>query len=636
MDAHVIRFGVFQLDTASGELQKQGLKIRLPDQSFQILKLLLSRPGEVVTREELQRALWTGDTFVDFELGLNSAVRKLREALNDSAESPRFVETLPRRGYRFIGSLTAPTAIPAAAAREIEPDTAQVPPSADAAPVAASSWTGSRLSVLALGALATLVAVAAFAYQRGGFQALRAPAGEAPIRSIVVLPFENLTGDPAHDYLVDGVTELLTAHLAQVSDLAVTSRTTAREYNVTGKRLPDIGIDLGVDGVVEGAVMRSGGSVRVTAKLIRAATDRHVWTHTYDGDLAQLPAVQRQIAADVAAAAGRPAGQLARAHDSIDPRAYDLYLKGLAARGMGGYAGLRTAAEYFEQAVAIDPGFAEGHAALGLAEVQFLWGGPLSPREIIPKAEAATRRALELDEASPQAHRALGQILGLYYWRWDESLKALERAVQLQVDRAELAEPLSTALLRAGRLREALTAAERGRQLDPRSFNAQLGLGTTYRAIGEYDRALTEIHRALAMSPGHTRAHFQLGVTYVAMGRLDEAIPELERAARSPQSRNLRMEAYLAYAYAMAGRTREAREGLKHLESQRREQYVSSFGIALIHDALGNKEAALDALQRAHDERAVEFAQPAQYPPFRTIANEPRFQAVMDSVGLPR
>jgi tetratricopeptide (TPR) repeat protein len=203
---------------------------------------------------------------------------------------------------------------------------------------------------------------------------------------------------------------------------------------------------------------------------------------------------------------------------------------------------------------------------------------------------------------------------------------------------AQPGEPAATAgtsLVRRGRIAEAIAAAERGRTLDPLSFGAQVNVGTAYRSAGQHDRAIMEFRRALTMSPGNTRAHFQLGATYAAMGRLDDAIRELE-AARSPQGRNWRFEAYLGYAYAAAGRTPDARRVLQELELRRRDQYVSSFGIALIHDALGEKAPALAALERAYEDRAVEFAQMAQYPPFRTIAAEPRYAAVMRGVGVPR
>jgi tetratricopeptide (TPR) repeat protein len=347
--------------------------------------------------------------------------------------------------------------------------------------------------------------------------------------------------------------------------------------------------------------------------------------------------LQQQIASDVAVASGRrpPAAAGRRTH-AINPRAYDAYLKGLTARGLQRHEGFQRAVGYLEEAIAIQPDFAEAYAALAMTQLQFLYGGPFSPRETIPKAEAAVRTALQLDESLVEAHRAWGQILSAYYWRWDDSDKALARAAELHGGSEEVSPALSLSLSRRGRFKEAIAAAERGRKLDPLSFNAQVGVGTAYRAAGQHDRALAELRRALAMSPGNTRGHFQLGVTFVTMGRLDDAIRELEPAARSAQGHNSRIEAYLGYAYAAAGRVKDARDVLKELEAHRREQYVSSFGIALIHDALGEKAAALAALERAFQDRAVEFGQKSQYPPFKTIASEPRVQAMMQQVGLPR
>jgi TolB-like protein/DNA-binding winged helix-turn-helix (wHTH) protein/tetratricopeptide (TPR) repeat protein len=628
----MFRFGVFELDTGSGELRRHGLKIRLPEQSFQILKVLLSRPGEVVTREELQRVLWTSDTFVDFEVGLNSAVRKLREALDDSAENPRFIETLPRRGYRFIATVTAPaeestaTSDPAQVAEDVA-----VPSAASAPRSRVVIWSAAALVVVAV------VAAAGVVYQRGGFEALRAGPATEPIRSLVVLPFENLTGDAGQDYFVDSVSDALTSHLARVPSLDVISRTTARQLKRSDKHVRQIGNELQVEGVLEGSVVRSGAGVRITAQLIRTATDRHVWAQTYESDLSHMIALQQRIAAEVAVAAGRPVPRAAGARTAkvINPRAYDAYLKGLTARGLQRHDGFRTAVGYFEEAVAIQPDFAEAYAALALTQVQFLYGGPLSPHETIPKAEAAARKALQLDDTLADAHRALGQIFSLYYWRWDEGDKAFQRAASAG-GREELSEAGVGSLIRRGRFEEAVAAAERGRKLDPLSLNAQMAVGTAYGAARQYDRAINELRRALEMSPGRNRVHFQLGVTFLAMGRLDDAIRELEAAARTPQGHNSRMEAYLGYAYAAAGRTHDARKVLNELESHRRDQYVSSFGIALIHDALGEKEPALAALQRAYEDRAVEFALMAQYPPFKTIATDPRFEAVMRQVGLPR
>ena len=649
MDSHsstagVVRFGVFELDTRSGELRRHGLKVRLPHQSFQILRLLLTRPGDVATRDELRQALWTSETFVDFDVGLNSAIRKLREALDDSAEDPRFVETLPRRGYRFIGTVDLPEVDGTGpeARTETGPEAAAVP--TEPGVVAPSATRRSGVPVRAAwiaGGLFLTAAIAALGvvYARGGFAGSRAGTAAAPIRSIVVLPFENLTGDAAQDYFADGVTDALTTYLAQVDGLEVISRTSARLYKQPNVRLSAIGEELKVDAVLGGAVVRSGDRVRISAQLVDAATDRHVWARNYDDELSHILTLQQRIASDIAVAVGRRAAApstRARGRQTVDPEAYDAYLKGLTARGLQRYEGYRDAVMYFEEALATQPDFAEAHAALAQAQLQFLFGGPFSPRETIPKAETAARKALDLDETLAGAHRTLGQILTLYYWKWDEGDKEFQRAAELSNRLGESAEMAGTALIRSGRFAEAVESAVRERDRDPLSFGAQVNVGTAYRAAGQHDRAVGELRRAVAMNPGNTRGHFQLGVTYVAMGRIDDAIAALEIAVRSKQARNLRLEAYLGYAYAAGGRTLDARRVLSGLESLRREQYVSSFGIALIYDALGEKAPALAALERAYAERAVEFAQMTQYPAFTTIASEPGFQATMQRIGLPR
>ena len=345
---HVVRFGVFELDTLSGELHRHGLKIRLPDQSFQILRLLLGRPGEVVTREELRNALWTSETFVDFDVGLNSAIRKLREALDDSPHNARFIETLPRRGYRFIAPVFPLAVNPAG-------------DSQTAAETVAPSGRGARAGWIAGGLLLTAaIAALGVAYARGGLARLRAGTEPAPIRSLVVLPLENVTGSSA------------------------TSR---------------------------------------------------------------------------------------RGRRAVHPEAYDAYLKGIKTLGSRRYEDFRTAVAYFEEAVARQPDFAEAHAALAQAQVQFLHVG-LAPREAIPKAEAAARKAIELDETLPIAHRALGMTLTFFHWKWDEGEKEFQRARELSGGSDEPSAAASLSLIRNGRFAEALAEAERARERDPRSFNA--------------------------------------------------------------------------------------------------------------------------------------------------------------------
>jgi len=616
----VFRFGVFELDSQSGELRRHGLKIRLPDQSFQILQELLSRPGEVVTREDLRRQLWTSDTFVDFDVGLNSAIRKLREALEDSADSPRFVETLPRRGYRFIAPVK-----PAIDQPIQEPGTSVVP---------LSNSRFSRRWFAGAVAVALTVAAAAFVYQRIGSD--RSSAGITPgqIRSLAVLPFENLSGDPGQDYFVDGVTDALTTELAQVTGLRVISRTSSMQYKHAAKVMPVIGQELDVDAVLEGAIVRTGDHVRITQQLIHAKTDRHLWARSYEGEVGDMIALQRQISRGIVAAIDSRltlASRTGTAVSSINPQAYDSYLRGLAVEGRGTDEGFQTAVAYFEAAVRKQPDFAAAYAAMARSQLQLLYVGSHAPRETIPKAEAAARKAIQLDESNPQGHRTLGRILQVFYWKWDDGAKEVRIAAKLHADRIDAEATPVARLIWSGRLAE---AAARARKSDPVSFDAFMGAARAFRTKGQYDQAIEGFRRALEVDP-HPRAHFELGATFVVMGRPDEAIGELEAAVNQSRG-NPRFQGYLGYAYAAAGRPLDARRVLQELEARAQREYVSSFGIALIYDALGNKERALAAFERACQDRAVELEQMKINPPFKTIGSDSRFQAAVNTLGLPR
>ena len=618
----VLRFGIFELDTQSGELRRHGLKVRLPEQAFQILRLLLERPGDVVTRDELRGRLWTSDTTVDFDVGLNSAIRKLRDALDDSAENPRFVETLPRRGYRFIAPLTPPAVedvpdLPASTAAESGSRTRR-------------EWIGGGL-LLAFASLAVAL-VFASTWREGISTAIE----EGRIRSLAVLPFENLTGDPARDYFADAMTDLLTTELAQVGGFDVISLTSAMQYEGSKQPLTAIGQALNVDGLVAGAIIRSGPRVRITVRLIHAATDRHVWAKSYESQASGAVGLERDIGRAITAAiTGRPASPShagAAARPAINPEAYDAYLKGMAAAGQQSSDGMRTAVGHLEEAVAMEPEFAAAYAAMAHIQLQSLYGGPLSPREVIAKAEPNARKAMKLDDTLAQPHRTLGIILQSFYWQWDEGDKELRRARDVNGKSGETAR---AELLRTGRFEEAVAVAERSLRLDPLSFNAHVDKALAHRAAGDYDSAVAGIRRALEVFPRQPRGHFQLGVTLLFMGRIAEAISEFETAVGLSRA-NTRFQAYLGYAYAAAGRPADARKVLHELESRARQQYVSWFGMALIRDALGEKEPALAAFERAYQDHAVEFAQMNQYPPFKAIASDARFQAVMRLVERPR
>jgi TolB-like protein/DNA-binding winged helix-turn-helix (wHTH) protein len=336
------RFADFEFDPTSGELRKDGLKVRLQEQPFQILTLLLKRPGEVVTREQVRQALWPGDTFVDFDVGLNSAVKRLRDALSDSADSPRFVETLPRRGYRFIAPLEPPP--------EALPAMPETPPRPTLPPRSRlRSWGGASAVVATVALVAGLIAT-------GTWPRLRGQLASAPIRSLAVLPFENLTGDTEQDYFVDGMTDAVITDLAQVRALRVISRTSVTQYKLAKKALPRIADELGVDAVVEGTVSRSGDRVRVTAQLIQAATDRHLWAQSYDRELRDVLGLQTEVAAAIAQAIQvklQPdeKRRMTRTQAPVRPEAYEAYLKGRFYWSKRSAESSLKAVGYFQQAI---------------------------------------------------------------------------------------------------------------------------------------------------------------------------------------------------------------------------------------------------------------------------------------------
>jgi TolB-like protein/DNA-binding winged helix-turn-helix (wHTH) protein len=594
------------LDVRTRELRKRGVKVSLPDQPFQVLRLLLEHPSEVVTRDELRQRLWPADTFVNFDLSLNSAVRKLREALGDSAEHPTFIETLPRQGYRFIAPVerSGPADV--------------TPPGARSAlrrprPRAQLLWAIGALVLAAGAALTVWIARSG----RAEYRALGIP----HIRSIAVLPLRNLTGDPAREYVADGMTAGLIAQLAQVGTVPVVSGTSSMHYKGAPKRLPEIARELNVDALVEGTAALSEGKVHLNVRLIHAATDRPLWAHGYERDAKDVLAVQAEVARAIVAAvqnASEPSPS-ASSTPVVRPDAYDLYLKGIAVTGRNNPEGFRLAVSYFEQAIATQPDFAQAYGKLALTWTQFLFSGSMAPDEVLPKAEAAARKALALDGTVGDARKTLAITRRVY-------------GDQAGAD-AELDTSSPDWLIRQNRFENALIAAERNHQRDPLSVNDLVGLASALRRTGHGARAIAELQKALALEPGRANVLFQFGATCVLAGETKAGIAQLEQAVARSSQRNQRYLAYLGYAYARDGRLRESRQVLQELLARRERQYVSSFGIALLHDAFGHKAAALAALDRASREHAFEFTQLDLYPPFKTLAAEPRYQELMRAWG---
>lgn len=625
------RFGPFQFDPRSGELRRDGTTVRLQEQPFQILKLLLAQPGEVVTREEMRRALWPGDTFVDFDVGLNSAVKRLRDALHDSADAPRYVETLPRRGYRFVAPLLPPPDATAPSEPALAAEPTPVPVAAvstPARPARPRSW------ILPATASAAALAVAAAALLGAR---VRPPAAASPgIRSLAVLPFQNLTGDPEEEYFVDGVTEALTTDLAQVHALTVISRTSAMLYRKPDKPLPVIGQELGVDAVVEGAVSRSGDQVRITAQLIEARTDRHLWARTYDGELKDVLALQGEVATAIAQAVEaeiRPEERSRLAPTAtVAAGAYESYLKGRFYWRMRGRENMVTAAGYFERAILEDPAFAPAYSGLSDFHRQSVNFGLARPLDAMPKAEVAARKAVELDDALAEAHASLAGVLYRFRWDWAGADREFRRALALDPSSAETRRAYAVYLLTTHRDEEALGQMRRALALSPLSPVIAVEAGYAATRAGHFDQATAYLRRAREMDPDFARVDDTLALLYLKQGEPEKAA-EVIAARRARKPRGELGEPWAGFAFGLAGRQAEARAELLALEGRARREPVPAQALAEVRLAVGDRDAALGLLEKAVPEKDVEvlgFSGPL----FDQLKDEPRYRALVARMGL--
>ena len=448
----VIRFGTFEVDPRAGELRRDGSRVKLQDQPFQVLLALLERPNDVVTREELRAKLWPGDTFVDFDHGLNAAVKRLRDALGDTAENPRFIETLSRRGYRFIAPV-APFD-----SQAMQPPT----PPAVPQPRATLARTTKPIRPAYLFGLAGSAAVILLlvALNGGGGYWTRLGFGGKRIQSLAVLPLENLSRDPDQEYFSDGMTDALIADLSKIGALRVTSRTSSIRYKKSSKSLPEIARELNVDGVVEGSVMRSGNRVRITARLIHAPTEQNLWSETYERDLGDVLKLQGDVAEAIAQqvrAQLTPEQQARlRSAPAVNPEAYEAYLKGRFTKVAGTQVGLKQAQDYFTAAIREDPRFALAYVGLADCYLELGTYRWLPPQDAYRQASEAVHRALQLDETLGEAHTTLGYLHWRYSWDWRAAEREFRHAVDSNPNYIEGHESLLWYLAWSGRRDEAL------------------------------------------------------------------------------------------------------------------------------------------------------------------------------------
>lgn len=637
----VARFGVFEVNLRAGELRKHGLKIKLQDQPFQILAMLLAQPGEVVTREELRQKLWPADTFVDFDHGLNNAIKRLREALGDSAESPRYVETLPRRGYRLKVPVDETADLKQSlplSAQEVgrRPEVVKAQGSASLR-IPPAAKTRGRYGMTIIGLAALVGVIIALNVGRWRKQVLaRSAAGH--IQSLVVLPLENLSGDPAQEYFADGITDQLITNLAQIGALRVISRTSAMQYRGTRKTLPQIAQELHVDAVVEGTVARSGDRVRINAQLIHAPTDRHIWANSYERDQKDIVALQNDVARAIAGEIQiklTPEEQLrlSRAR-AVNPEAYEEYLQGLYVfNKQVTTKTFANAAEHFQKAIEKDPEYASAHAGLAASYAALGLLGALSPREMNSKAKSAAERALAIDETLAQAHSALGLVL-YYDWDWPGTDREFKRAMQDNPSDVWAHVGYSWYLLTAGRFDQAIAEADRAQQIDPLSLMANDNVANVLVEARQYDRALEKCRRILEMDPNFERAHFHLARIYRQTGLYKEAVAEIQKLAHdSKQRQSLR----LAFIYAAWGDKPRARNLLAQaLQEKRNEGDLHETAFAGVYAALGDKDEALKSLEQAYEHHSYILCYLRLQPEWDPLRSDPRFQDIVRRMAFPQ
>lgn len=660
---HFYEFGPFRLDLGEQTLLREGRPVALRPKVFDILRVLVENHGHLVDKEELMRSVWT-EQFVE-EGNLNKNVSMLRQALGEGQKGHTFIETVPKRGYRFVANVrevnggeetdlaetnlsthlvaeslaTEATNIRNYGLAATEPTfqqsqkTTELTDASTGADNTKGRSTSFRLLFLALAALL----LAAFLYV--AFTREKRVSPTPTIASIVVLPLENLSGDPSQEYFADGMTDALIGDLAKIGELRVISRTSSIHYKGTKKSLPDIARELNVDAVVEGTVQRSGDRVRIRAQLIHAATDTHLWVETYERDVRDVLELQSEIAQAIARKIQiktSPAEQTRLTpRPPVNLGAFDDYLQGRYL-----YYNKRTeenllkAIEYFQSAIRKDQnyalayvGLADSYNALGSVQI-----GSLPPLEARQHAEEAAARALELDSGLAEAHVALGSVYH-FNWNWAAAEKEFKLAIDLNPNYANAHSAYASFLMSKGRAEESIAASNRSRELDPFSLSISAQRGFLLENARRYDEAIEQLRRVIAMDQNHYQAHWFLGHTYAANGQFDEAVAASEKAvslsARTPGALGV-----LGLVYGLAGRKGEAIKVLNELLALNKRRYVTPAALANVYIGLGDKDQAFAWLDKACQERSNYVAYLKVFPIVDPLRSDPRFDELLRRTGL--
>jgi len=620
------QFADFEFDLSRYELRRAGHAVRLEKIPMELLILLLRRKGELVTREEIIDKLWGKDVFVDVEQGINTAVRKIRQALHDDPEDPRYVQTVVGRGYRFIPDIHEVAADAAASAETLPAATVAAP-----RPVSGMRriWIGAAL----------LLAAVLVVLSMSGWRNWRFSPAAPPIRSLAVLPLENLSADPAQEYFADGLTDEVITQLARRGSLRVISRTSVMHYKATKKTIPEIARELNVDAVVEGSVSRDGGMVRVRAQLV-AASDQHLWAESFTRELRDILALQEDVASAIAQ---RVQAQLAvvpgiappgtKPHP-VEPAVLEAYLRGRAAWNRRNEAGLREAMGLFKEAVALDPYYAPAYSGLADTFTTLGYLGYFPAQESFVPARAAALKAVELDPTLAEPHASLAYINLYYDWDWNAAEQEFHKAIQLNPNYATAHHWYSLYLTAMGQRVEAMAEIQKAGNLDPLSPAIQTDMGLQLYYAHRYDDAIHHLTSTLEMNPNSALAHLWLGRCYQEKGRYAEALAEYSQTERVMHDWVVIIAAR-GMALGLAGKTKEAQGVLRELRELAKKRYVTAYGVALVYAGLGDKDQTLAWLQRGITERTHWLVWTKWDPRWKSLQGDPRFAELLRRIGFP-
>jgi TolB-like protein/DNA-binding winged helix-turn-helix (wHTH) protein len=605
-----IFFGEFELDCRSGELRCNGTPVKLQPQPAKVLAALASRPGEIVTRQQIVEEVWGSKVHVDFEHGLNFAIRQIRAVLKDDPDHPRYLETVPKRGYRFIGVL-------------------HESPSVESAPLGAVGITSSRKKAFAYSAVLVLVLVIAVVtpISKQWFTAT----SKHDIQSIAVLPLHNLSADPQQEYFSDGMTDELITDLAKISGLRVISHTSVEHYKETKRQLPEIARELGVDAIVEGTILRSGDRVRITAQLIDSHSDQHVWAESYERDFGDVLGLQAEVAQQIANQIGikLTAGEqrrLAIKH-LVDPAAQEDYLKGMFYWNRLTCSDFETALKYFQEAAAKDPNFASSYS--GMADAYFdLADWRCWPQSTFAKAEVAALKAVELDPASGEGHSSIGELAFSHDWDWAKAGREFSTALQLDPNNSGIRCAYAIYLVSIGTPEPALAEMQKAQQLDPVSEDTRVSHIYVMYLAHKYDDAIVQAKQALDLFPESRAIYYWLGHIYEKKGMPDEAIAAYLKALdHLPEEVSRRRTAY--DKQGLPGYWREDREFRQR--SHRENDPVLE---AMYFAHMGDKEQALNQLNLAYQQHCDGLQFLKVHPVYDILHADPRFTALIAQLRL--